>query len=172
MRNQLRVEIRRVQQELGTTTLFVTHDQSEALSIADRVGVMRAGQLEQCDVPATLYDRPATPFVATFVGSMNRMHGTAEADGRVRVGSQVLPADGTAPSPGAEVTVLVRPEAVVVAADETGPYVVVVSTFRGSTTRLRLQHNDGAEVLAGPLALIAEIKKASPSKGRCLRPRP
>jgi putative spermidine/putrescine transport system ATP-binding protein len=148
VREQLRDEIRRLQLELGVTTVFVTHDQEEALSIADRVGVMRAGQLEQCAAPATLYDRPATPFVATFVGSMNRLRGTAESDGRVRVGGQVLPADGTAPSAGSEVTVLVRPEAVVVTADETGDYVVVVATFRGATTRLRLQHGDGTEVLA------------------------
>src|SRR5450631_1622706 len=74
VRAQLRDEIRRIQLELGVTTVFVTHDQEEALSMADRVGVMRAGQLEQCAAPAELYDRPATPFVAEFVGSMNRLH--------------------------------------------------------------------------------------------------
>ena len=65
VREQLRDEIRRIQQELGVTTVFVTHDQEEALSMADRVGVMRAGQLEQCAPPSELYDRPATPFVAS-----------------------------------------------------------------------------------------------------------
>src|SRR6185437_5639962 len=82
VREQLRDEIRRIQLELGVTTVFVTHDQEEALSMADRVGVMRAGQLEQCDTPATLYDRPATPFVAEFVGTMNRLDGVAEAGGQ------------------------------------------------------------------------------------------
>jgi putative spermidine/putrescine transport system ATP-binding protein len=148
VREQLRDEIRRLQLELQVTTVFVTHDQEEALSMADRVGVMRAGQLEQCADPATLYDRPATPFVAEFVGAMNRLPGTVESDGRVRVGNQVLPADGVAPSGKAAVTVLVRPEAVVVTPDDSGDCVVVVTTFRGSTTRLRLQRGDDAELIA------------------------
>jgi putative spermidine/putrescine transport system ATP-binding protein len=148
VREQLRDEIRRIQLELGVTTVFVTHDQEEALSMADRVGVMRAGRLEQCDAPAVLYDRPATPFVAEFVGTMNRLAASTEADGRVRVGAQVLPADGEVPAPGRDVTVLVRPEAVVVAPSDTGDSVVVVATFRGSSTRLRLLRADGTEVLA------------------------
>lgn len=116
--------------------------------MADRVGVMRAGRLEQCAGPAELYDRPATPFVAEFVGTMNRFAGVAEPDGRVRVAGQVLPADGPAPAPGSDITVLVRPEAVDVAPGEQGAAVVVVATFRGATTRLRLARADGSEVLA------------------------
>ena len=73
VRLQLREQIRSLQQRLGTTTLFVTHDQEEALSMADRVGVMRDGRLEQIATPDELYDRPATPFVAEFVGIMNRI---------------------------------------------------------------------------------------------------
>ncbi len=148
VREQLRDEIRRIQLELGVTTVFVTHDQEEALSMADRVGVMRAGRLEQCADPATLYDRPATAFVAEFVGAMNRLPGRSEVGGQVRVGSQVLPADGDRPSLGAEVTVLVRPEAMIVTPDESGDATVVVATFRGSSTRLRLLQSDGNEVLA------------------------
>jgi putative spermidine/putrescine transport system ATP-binding protein len=148
VRIQLRDEIRRLQLELGVTTVFVTHDQEEALSMADRVGVMRSGRLEQIAAPPQLYDRPTTQFVAEFVGTMNRVAAIAEADGRVRVGNQVLPADGELPEAGEPVTVLVRPEAVVVTADEHGDSVVIVSTFRGSTTQLRLLRDDGAEVLA------------------------
>jgi putative spermidine/putrescine transport system ATP-binding protein len=147
VREQLRDEIRRIQLELGVTTVFVTHDQEEALSMADRVGVMREGRLEQCAAPAELYDRPATPFVAEFVGTMNHLSGTTEAGGRVRVGAQVLPADGDAPA-GNLVTVLVRPEAVIVQPDDRGDSVVVVATFRGSTVRLRLLRSDGTELLA------------------------
>ena len=147
VREQLRDEIRRIQLELGVTTVFVTHDQEEALSMADRVGVMRAGQLEQCAAPAELYDRPATPFVAEFVGSMNRLHALAEADGQVRIGRQLLPADGRIPASGTPVTVLVRPEALVVDQDDAGDTVVVVATFRGATTRLRLLRSDGVELL-------------------------
>src|ERR1700685_2229828 len=73
VRLQLREQIRTLQQRLGTPTLFVTHDQEEALSMSDRVGVMRAGKLEQVAAPDELYDRPATAFVAEFVGTMNRL---------------------------------------------------------------------------------------------------
>jgi putative spermidine/putrescine transport system ATP-binding protein len=73
VRAQLRDEIRRVQTEVGTTTLFVTHDQEEALAVADRVGVMSQGKLEQIATPAQLYAAPATPFVAEFVGLNNKI---------------------------------------------------------------------------------------------------
>lgn len=147
VREQLRDEIRRIQVELGVTTLFVTHDQDEALSIADQVGVMRAGRLEQCAPPDDVYHRPATPFVAQFVGTMNRMRGHAHDDGQVEVGGQRLPIQAGSAARGA-VDVLVRPEALVVTPDDEGAMVVVVATFRGATTRLRLRTGDGLELLA------------------------
>ena len=73
VRRVLRDEIRRIQIAVGTTTLFVTHDQEEALALGDRVGVMSSGRLEQIAAPTELYDRPRTPFVAEFVGLTNRM---------------------------------------------------------------------------------------------------
>ena len=79
VRRQLREEIRRIQIRVGITTLFVTHDQEEALALGDRVGVMSAGRLEQIAAPAELYDRPRTAFVAEFVGLTNRIEGTATA---------------------------------------------------------------------------------------------
>ncbi|MFI5041034.1 MAG: ABC transporter ATP-binding protein [Acidimicrobiales bacterium] len=148
VREQLRDEIRRIQLELGVTTVFVTHDQEEALSMADRVGVMRAGQLEQCAAPAELYDRPATAFVAEFVGTMNRIPGVVADLGQVQVGDQLLPVDGPVPGPGDPVTVLVRPEALIVASDERAGTVVTVATFRGATVRLRLRQADETELLA------------------------
>src|SRR5207245_9148103 len=75
VRARLRDEIRRVQMEVGITMLFVTHDQEEALAIADRVGVMQSGHLEQLGPPTEVYSRPATPFVADFVGLTNRIKG-------------------------------------------------------------------------------------------------
>ena len=75
VRAQLRDQIRRIQLEVGITTLFVTHDQEEALAIADRVGVMQNGRLEQLAPPTDVYSRPATPFVAEFVGLTNRLDG-------------------------------------------------------------------------------------------------
>ena len=76
VRAQLRDQIRRIQLEVGITTLFVTHDQEEALAIADRVGVMRDGRIEQLAPPTEVYSRPATAFVAEFVGLTNRLAGT------------------------------------------------------------------------------------------------
>ena len=88
VRTQLRDEIRRVQLEVGTTTLFVTHDQEEALAVADRVGVMSQGRLEQLAAPADLYANPATPFVAEFVGLNNKV--PAEVSGGQRAGARVV----------------------------------------------------------------------------------
>jgi putative spermidine/putrescine transport system ATP-binding protein len=149
VRNQLRVEIRRVQQELGTTTLFVTHDQAEALSIADRVGVMSSGRLEQLDTPEEIYNRPATPFVAEFVGTMNRVAGRVLPDGRLEVLGSSLNSLGGADGHGAGsvVEVLVRPEALEVSASPTGHAVVDERTFLGSLTRLRVTLDDGAALL-------------------------
>ena len=77
VRVQLREEIRRIQLELGITTLYVTHDQEEALSVSDHVAVMYGGRIEQMGSPAEMYSAPATPFVAEFIGTMNRLEGTS-----------------------------------------------------------------------------------------------
>ncbi|MEU0389603.1 ABC transporter ATP-binding protein [Streptomyces chartreusis] len=146
VRLTLREEIRRLQQELGITTLFVTHDQEEALSVADRVAVMRAGRLEQCAEPAELYGRPTTAFVAEFVGTMSRIPGELKG-GDVEVLGQRLPVDGQAPDV-TDVDVLVRPEAVRVRAEETGGAQVVATAFLGAVVRLTVRLTDGTEVKA------------------------
>ncbi|MEU9759811.1 ABC transporter ATP-binding protein [Streptomyces sp. NPDC001834] len=155
VRQTLREEIRRLQQRLGITTLFVTHDQEEALSMADRVAVMRAGKLEQCAPPAELYERPATAFVAEFVGVMSRIPARAGAvDGTVEVFGRTLPVIGTLPgaahvaSGTGEVDVLVRPEAVEVAADGNGTSRIVRAAFLGAATRLTVRLAGGGEVMA------------------------
>ncbi|MET7388434.1 ABC transporter ATP-binding protein [Streptomyces sp. NPDC005529] len=146
VRLSLREEIRRLQQELGITTLFVTHDQEEALSMADRVAVMRSGKLEQCAAPAELYGRPATAFVAEFVGTMSRIPGTLDGES-VEVLGRRLPVDGEAPAVR-EVDVLVRPEAVRVSADESGDARLVATAFLGAATRVTVRLGDGTEVKA------------------------
>lgn len=151
VRLTLREEIRRLQRELGITTLFVTHDQEEALSMADRVAVMRSGRLEQCAAPAELYGRPATAFVAEFVGTMSRIPGRLVDDG-VEVLGRRLPVDGDAP-PVSDVDVLVRPEVVTVRADDTGDARVIGTAFLGATTRLTVRLADGTEVKADLPAL-------------------
>jgi len=144
VRVQLREEIRRIQLELGITTVFVTHDQAEALSVADRVGVLRAGRLEQIAGPDELYERPATAFVAEFVGTMNRLPGRL-VDGDVELLGTRRPVTGAAPASG-PVVALVRPESLVVQADAGGPCRVVTRTFSGASTRLLVALPDGTEV--------------------------
>ncbi|WP_432156257.1 ABC transporter ATP-binding protein [Streptomyces sp. bgisy153] len=146
VRLSLREEIRRLQRQLDITTLFVTHDQEEALSTADRVAVMRAGRLEQCAEPAELYGRPATAFVAEFVGTMSRIPGR-QAGGVVEVLGQRLPVDGAAPA-GREVDVLVRPENVRVRADPDGTACVVATAFLGAVVRVTARLADGTGVKA------------------------
>ncbi|MFJ4849851.1 MULTISPECIES: ABC transporter ATP-binding protein [unclassified Streptomyces] len=153
VRTNLREEIRRLQLELGITTLFVTHDQEEALSMADRVAVMNAGRLEQCAAPAELYDRPATAFVAEFVGTNSRIPGRLADDGYVEVLGRRLPAQSGTPEgqdhrDGRDVDVLVRPEAVSVAADPTGDAHVVATAFLGAITRVTVRLSDGTDVKA------------------------
>ena len=99
VRLQLREQIRTLQQRLGTTTLFVTHDQEEALSMADRVGVMSNGRLEQIAAPDELYTDPATAFVAEFVGVMNRIPGELQAGDQVTALGSTIPVTGTPPGP-------------------------------------------------------------------------
>jgi putative spermidine/putrescine transport system ATP-binding protein len=148
VRAQLRGEIRSVQQRLGITTLFVTHDQAEALSIADRVGVMHEGKLEQIGTPEEVYERPATPFVAEFVGTMNRVAGRLAADGRLEVLGASLKASGPQSRAAGElVEVLVRPEALEAVADPNGHATVAERTFLGSFTRMRVTLDDGSELL-------------------------
>src|SRR3954471_23016040 len=95
LRVQMRAEIAKLQHELGTTTIYVTHDQVEAMTMGDRVAVMRDGKLQQVDAPQRLYDRPENLFVAAFIGSppMNLLEGTAAVNGGVTidVGGHKLP---------------------------------------------------------------------------------
>jgi putative spermidine/putrescine transport system ATP-binding protein len=150
VRAQLRDQIRRIQLEVGITTLFVTHDQEEALAIADRVGVMREGRIEQLAPPTEVYSRPATSFVAEFVGLSNRLSGEVR-DGSVIVRGCTLPLVEQ-DQPDGQVVALVRPEAVSLAsqdAPESGPLagMVIAVTFLGATSRVSVDLGD-ATVLA------------------------
>ncbi|WP_024754973.1 ABC transporter ATP-binding protein [Streptomyces exfoliatus] len=146
VRLTLREEIRRLQLELGITTVFVTHDQEEALSMADRVAVMNGGRLEQCASPTELYERPATDFVAEFIGTMNRIPGRADGDGTVDVLGVRLPVEG--PAGSGPVTALVRPEALEIEAEDGGTGRIVATAFHGPTTRVRVALADGTDVKA------------------------
>jgi putative spermidine/putrescine transport system ATP-binding protein len=138
VRLQLREQIRAVQQRLRTTTLFVTHDQEEALSMADRVGVMREGRLEQIAEPSELYARPATAFVAEFVGTMNRVPGQLDGETATALGATV-PVQGETAGLAGEVDVLVRPEGLRLDAQPGGNGIVTDRTFLGATTRVSVR---------------------------------
>ncbi len=148
VRTQLRVEIRNLQQRLGITTLFVTHDQSEALSIADRVGVMQAGRLEQLDTPENVYRHPATAFAAEFVGAMNRLPGRLGDAGDVLVLGQRLTAMNVGErQPGTEVEAMLRPEALAIVRDAAGAGEVTGRSFLGASVRLQITLDGGQTVL-------------------------
>jgi putative spermidine/putrescine transport system ATP-binding protein len=153
VRVQLREEIRRIQLELGITTLYVTHDQEEALSVSDHVAVMYGGRIEQMGSPAEMYSAPATPFVAEFIGTMNRLEGTV-VDGGVQHAGAMLRIEEAQNRPrGERVLVLVRPETVEVerANGSGGANTlvgdVVTQTFLGPVTRLKIL-GEGVDVIA------------------------
>ena len=121
LRVQMRIEIRRLQRRLGTTSVYVTHDQLEAMTLADMLVVMNNGRVEQVGAPLELYERPATTFVGGFIGSppMNFLSGTVSSAGIVQVDAGVPLAYDAAhfgPPPGARVMVGIRPERVTLAA--------------------------------------------------------
>ncbi len=146
VRTNLREEIRRLQLELGTTTLFVTHDQEEAMAISDRVGVMNKGKLEQIDTPDALYNKPATEFVGTFVGTMNHLP-TQLIDGQVNLFGQSINALKSGNESG-HVTALIRPEAITVKTDGVKNATVVTRSFLGASSRVTCKMSDGTLVEA------------------------
>ncbi len=177
VRGQLRDEIRRVQLEVGITTLFVTHDQEEALAIADRVGVMRAGQLEQLDVPGRVYSRPATPFVAEFVGLSNKLPATVSGSTATVLGVPMpLVDEGVADGPA---TAIVRPEAISLAgatddspADEPLVGTVIATAFLGAVSRITVDLGGGLTAMAQLPTSDAAAYPAGTRARLTLRPDP
>jgi putative spermidine/putrescine transport system ATP-binding protein len=149
VRVQLREEIRRIQLELGITTLYVTHDQEEALAISDHVAVMYGGVIEQMGTPAEMYTAPRTPFVAEFIGTMNRLEAQIVdgASGEVDHAGTRLHLDvARGRTKGERVLILIRPEALELQAAVNGGSAngntlsgeVITQTFLGPVTRLKV----------------------------------
>jgi len=181
VRTRLRDEIKAIQVELGITTIFVTHDQEEALAVADRVAVMRDGVIEQLGTPEDLYNRPETPFVASFIGESNRMPGTL-SDGKVSVAGATLPVlpaalrtfdpgDASVTREARNVTAFVRPEHLRLVRVESPattpeglPVTVVSSGFFGAHRRtvvrldggnlLTVQHGTSEQFVADERAVL------------------
>ena len=110
VRSSLRLEIRALHQNLGITTILVTHDQEEALSMADRIVVMDQGRIEQVGTPIEIYSNPASPFVADFIGVMNFIHGEVTSPGLVSIGENTLKCNTENIPEKSNVRVTVRPE--------------------------------------------------------------
>jgi putative spermidine/putrescine transport system ATP-binding protein len=152
LRAEVREEIRRIHARFRTTTLYVTHDQEEALSLADRVAVMRAGVVEQVGTPREVYERPANAFVAAFVGEANMFEGptTNTSGGMIEVETPHgrLRATGAA---GGLVTLCARPERTALApAEGQGPWVGAVADaqFFGATVRVEVKMPNGDIIIA------------------------
>jgi putative spermidine/putrescine transport system ATP-binding protein len=173
LRQTMRDELRELQRTLRIATILVTHDQEEALSLADRIVVMRAGRVEQIGTPETIYGRPATPFVAEFIGQCNFLSGHVDApDGAVPVfradDGLILPLPSAAGRHRQRGTVALRPEAIaLLGLDETpAPGATVVDavvrrvTYLGALRHYRMATAPGTELRVdcqvGPLAINAQ----------------
>ena len=168
LRVEMRGEIRQLQQSLGITALYVTHDQEEALAISDRIAVMRAGSLEQIGRPAEIYSRPASAFVAEFMGVTNLLTGTVLGDAggqlRIGIGGIELVAHGGTAAKGSRVSLSLRPETLrILAADEAPPArwprieaVVGRIELLGATTRVECR-------IAGDIMLRLALLDLPPS---------
>lgn len=152
LRIQTRTEIRRVQQLLGITALYVTHDQSEALSISDTIVIMNKGKIEQVGSPEDIYNHPASPFVSDFIGNANFFDGRIEAVDDTEITVEILDSKLQIPriqsteqfEKGEEVLLAIKPEAVVVSPDKSGfPGKIEVSSFIGATTEYKVEYADG-----------------------------
>jgi spermidine/putrescine transport system ATP-binding protein len=156
LRRQLQLELKRIQVEVGITFVYVTHDQEEALTMSDRIAVMQAGKVEQLGTPEELYERPATRFVADFIGTTNLLHGRVEAGGGVRLESGELTRaadDGIAA--GTAVELSVRPESIeLVPADAVGAIRASVeqAAYLGTTISYQVR-------TAGGLGLTVLVSK-------------
>ena len=153
LRKEMQLELKRLQREVGITFVYVTHDQEEALTMSDRIAVMRDGRIEQTGTPREVYDRPATEFVARFIGRCNVVEGragtfngrTVEVEtsplGRIRAHA------AEAPAMGSRVSVAVRPEAIMLAAGGS-ELTVEDAVFAGGSVRLDLRAADGSRIEA------------------------
>ncbi len=157
LRDEMQIELKRLQRGLGVTTLFVTHDQGEALSMSDRVGVMAKGVIQQFATPEEIYHSPATGFVASFIGKPNRLSGTVVAregvGGRLVVdGGLALSADRIDQPVGARVEIIVRQETIRLVAETSGQGTlsgtIALRSFGGASTRYVVRLADNLELLA------------------------
>jgi spermidine/putrescine transport system ATP-binding protein len=197
LRQTMQAELRRVQRETGITFLHITHDQAEALSLADRIAVMRAGRLEQVGPPRDVYERPASRFVAAFVGAANFFEGSVLGPRQVALDAGpvlTLPGNALPFSIGQRITLAVRPEDVTLAHSDAGgslrgriahaafrgadlEYSIALSNENGpalSTVRAFVPANSGSASLAEGTDVVMHVASTNwvvfPSGGRASTP--
>ncbi len=161
LRDEMQIELKRLQSELRITTLFVTHDQGEALSLSDRVCVMHDGVIQQFAAPEEIYRKPATSFVASFIGKPNRLAGTIR-NGQISVGEGLaLRADDLSEADGASVDVFIRQEAIHLGEASGADMnriegIVALRSFSGAQVQYVVR-------LAGGQEIVVEAASAGPS---------
>ncbi len=152
LREQMRAELKDIQREVGITTVFVTHDQHEALGLSDRIAVMNAGRIEQLGAPREVYEQPATRFVADFVGASTALEGRVVDETTVALagGQRLQVRLGRALAPGATIQLLVRPERVILggAGPNTLRARIASVMFLGDHSELRVDLDGGGRLLA------------------------
>jgi spermidine/putrescine transport system ATP-binding protein len=179
LRKQLQVELKRIQREVGITFVYVTHDQEEALTMSDRIAVMNQGVVEQVSDPETVYERPATTFVAGFIGVSNLMPGEvisangAGAKLRLDAGPTVRTPDAAGASSGERAHAVVRPEKLVLTpagkdAPDGRPSVegqVESSLYLGTATQMVVRLGDGTRMTVLVPNADAEARRDLPAAG-------
>ncbi|MGL5009419.1 MAG: ABC transporter ATP-binding protein [Paracoccaceae bacterium] len=150
LRKEMQIELKRLQLETGITFVFVTHDQEEALTMSDRIGVMSAGKLQQIGPPRDIYTKPVNRFVASFIGETNFLPATHLGNSLRLASGHDLPFDGAAADKGRTVTATIRPEQVRIGPADTGaiPATITNLVYFGTDTHCHLHLADGTEVVA------------------------
>ncbi|HEX2137470.1 MAG TPA: ABC transporter ATP-binding protein [Microvirga sp.] len=165
LREDMQIELRQIQRNLGTTTVLVTHDQTEAMALSDRIVVMNKGRVEQIGTPQDAYERPASPFVSQFLGKTNEFRGDIDGTGsppRLVAGSCAWPAPAGLSGP---VTITVRPEKVAFGDDGRGLRArVLTRIFQGSQWLFQ------CETECGPAIVVRQNSgRAQPAEGEAVR---
>jgi spermidine/putrescine ABC transporter ATP-binding subunit len=158
LRDHMKIELKRLQRDIGVTTIYVTHDQEEALTMSDRVAVMRAGRVEQVGAPREIYETPQTVFVAGFIGNTNLIAGRSRGGAVVECGGVTIATASAVPAAGAPVTVAVRPERIRLnetdGLDNQLPATVAHVVYQGETVRYVLSADGGLALQAVELGRV------------------
>ncbi|KGM32733.1 ABC transporter ATP-binding protein [Inquilinus limosus] len=153
LRQEMQVELKRIQRESGLTTIFVTHDQEEALTLSDRIAILDRGRIVQDGAPGEIYEQPRTRFAAGFLGDANFLEGTVKAGNAVEVQGGTVRVAGKLPAAGSKVTLAVRPEKMVILAPNTAhsfdnalPATLREVIYAGAVSTYLLAGPDGREL--------------------------